>query len=378
MIQSYPLPTPFFITDSRGLKTLVDTLRSSRLIGIDIESNGLFAYHQKVCLIQLSTVDQDFLIDPLAIEEMSPLGELTANPQIEFVFHAADYDLGSLKRDFGYEFARIFDTMMAVRILGHPKVGLANVLEHYFEVEIDKKHQKANWMKRPLSQEAKRYAQMDTHFLPALRDILYQELQAKNMLEEAKETFEKLCQIPPISSEPDWEGYWDFPESRRLSPRQIACLRELYLWREQQASRQDVPRYRVLADEELVRLAKHRPKDLEQIQKKRLLTRRQIDRYAKGILKAIEKGASAEIPTRPKYPKPSQAARKRYEKLRAWRRQRAEQRGVESDVIVPGQSLWVIAEAAPKTPEELAALNELGAWRLAAYGSEIIHLLQGE
>ena len=178
-MNDYPLPLPIMIDSDQALHHLVETLRACHLIGIDMESNGLFAYREKVCLIQLSTVDQDYLIDPLEIEDMSPLGELTANPKIEFVFHASDYDIGSLKRDFGYEFARIFDTMMAVRFLGQQKVSLANVLEHYFEIEIDKKYQKANWMKRPLSEEAKHYAQMDTHFLPALRDILYQELQGQ-------------------------------------------------------------------------------------------------------------------------------------------------------------------------------------------------------
>ena len=122
------------------------------------------------------------------------------------------------------------------------------------------------------------------------------------MLAEAKETFEKLCQMPPINNKPDVDAYWNFADARRLSPRQMACLRELYLWRERQAERQDVPRFKVLADSELVKIAKARPQDVRQLDRKRLISIGQADRYGKGIIRALEAGATAEVPHPPNPP----------------------------------------------------------------------------
>lgn len=374
--EKYPLIPPITITDTETLKQLVESLRHTSLIGMDIESNGLFAYHEKVCLIQMSTFEHDYLIDPFTIADMSPLGELTANPQIEFVFHASEYDIGSLKRDFGFEFGKIFDTLMAVRILGQKRVGLADVVENYFGVHIDKKYQKANWQKRPLSAEEKHYAQMDTHFLPALHDILYKELKANNALEEAQEIFDRFRQTGIIKYEFDADAYWNIPAVRLLKPRQIACLRELYLWREKEADKQNVPRYKIMQDKDLVRIAKHRPRNIGELHN--LIPKKLVERYGKAVMNAVKRGAIAEFPTRPKRIVQDRPTRKRYEKLKVWRKKRADQRGVESDIIIPGDVLWAIAKIAPKTLEELQASGELGNFRLAAYGTEILKILNGD
>ncbi len=372
------LPKLVTIQTSDALNTLVAHLRHFPLIAIDIESNGLFAYYERVCVIQLSTTENDYLIDPLKIKDMSALGEITANPQIELVFHAAEFDIASLKRDFGFEFARIFDTMMAARVLGYPKVGLANMLELYFGVKQDKKYQKANWGKRPLTAEQKRYAQTDTHFLPMLRDILYEELVQKNAVAEAQEIFDQLRKTRPMIHEFDSEGYWFIPEANDLRPRQMAGLRELYLWRENAARRRNVPRFKVLSDRDLVKLAKHRPTSISEIRQKNLLPKKLVERYGSAILAALETGAQSSPPTRPKNHVYDRPTRKQYEKLKKWRKRRALERGVESDIIISGQAMWVIAQRSPRTLDELEAVSELGPWRLAEYGQEILAVLKGE
>lgn len=372
------LPKLVTIQTSETLNTLVTHLRHIPLIAIDIESNGLFAYHERVCVIQLSTTENDYLIDPLKINDMSALGEITANPHIELVFHAAEFDIASLKRDFGFEFARIFDTMMAARVLGHQKVGLANMLELYFGVKQDKKYQKANWGKRPLTAEQKRYAQTDTHFLPMLRDILHEELVQKNAVAEAQEIFDQLRKTRPMVHEFEPEGYWFIPEANDLRPRQIAGLRELYLWRENAARRRNVPRFKVLSDRDLVKLAKHRPTSISEMRQKNLLPKKLVERYGSAILAALEKGAQSSPPTRPKNHVYDRPTRKQYEKLKKWRKRRALERGVESDIIISGQVLWVIAQHTPRTLDELEAVSDLGPWRLAEYGQEILAVLKGE
>jgi ribonuclease D len=139
-------------------------------VAVDTESNSLFAYREQVCLVQFSTTQADFLVDPLALADLTPLAPLFADPKIEKVFHAAEYDLLCLKRDFGFSFANLFDTMLAGRILGRKEIGLGAMLEAFYGVQADKRHQRANWGQRPLPAPLLEYATLDTHYLIPLRD----------------------------------------------------------------------------------------------------------------------------------------------------------------------------------------------------------------
>src|SRR5262249_2530874 len=154
---------------------------------IDTESNSLYAYRERVCLVQISTRTADYIVDPLTIGDMTPFADLMANPAIEKVFHAAEYDLICLKRDYALICQNLFDTMIAARIVGLKLVGLGNLLEQYAGVKADKSHQRDNWGERPLPKESLLYAQMDTHYLPLLRDSLHAELVNTNRLTEAQE-----------------------------------------------------------------------------------------------------------------------------------------------------------------------------------------------
>ena len=163
------LPPATFITTYDALCQLVEQLSQETLIALDTESNSMHAYRGRVCLIQLSTREKDYIIDPLAITDMQPLGQLLVAPSIEKIFHAAEYDLICMQRDFGFSIINVFDTMLASRLLGVPHVGLADVLAAHFGVKPDKRHQLDDWGERPLPEESLIYAQMDTHYLPSLR-----------------------------------------------------------------------------------------------------------------------------------------------------------------------------------------------------------------
>ncbi|MEM5773869.1 MAG: ribonuclease D, partial [Anaerolineaceae bacterium] len=148
-----------------ALRKMVHDLARCRFVAVDTESNSLYAYQEQVCLIQFSTGDQDYLVDPLAIRDLSSLEPLFSSPHIEKIFHAAEYDIICLKRDFGFSFANIFDTMLAGRILKFDQIGLAAMLETEYGIVLDKRFQRANWAERPLSEEQKAYARLDTHYL---------------------------------------------------------------------------------------------------------------------------------------------------------------------------------------------------------------------
>ena len=141
------------------------TLSNEAIIGVDTESNSLHAYREQVCLIQFSTSQQDFLLDPLAGVNLKPLGKLFSSSQVKKVFHAAEYDIICLRRDYQFEFQNIFDTMQAARILGREKLSLGDQVEAEFGIHLDKHNQKANWAVRPLPLPMQTYACLDTHFL---------------------------------------------------------------------------------------------------------------------------------------------------------------------------------------------------------------------
>lgn len=365
------------IRRSGDLRRLVDKLKAQPLLAVDTESNSLFAYHEQVCLVQLSTREQDYVVDPLAVDDMSPLGALLSDPAVEVVFHAAEYDVITLKRDFGFAFSHVFDTMLAARVCGWKRLGLGNILEDVFNVRLDKKYQRADWSLRPLPEDQLRYAQMDTHYLPALRDRLLEELKQINRLEEAREMFAELPDLAPAEHRFDPHGYWRIHEVHDLSRREITIVRELYLLRDQIARRWDCPVFKVFNDQTLVQLAMLGPRRLEDLYGVRGLSERLLKRDGEQVIAAVARGRQAEPPRPPQradaIPDPDVMAR--YEALHEWRKQRAAERGVESDVIVPRGVLWALARRAPGSLEDLDRIPGLGPWRRAEYGAELLDVL---
>ncbi|NLX11828.1 MAG: ribonuclease D [Chloroflexi bacterium] len=371
------LKPAIYIRHNADLQRLVGRLRGEPLLAVDTESNNLFAYYERVCLVQLSTRQHDYIIDPLAVSNMAPLGELFADPRIEIVFHAAEYDIMTLKRDFHYEFNNLFDTMLAARICGWNAVGLGNILAEQFGVRAEKKYQRADWTARPLPPEQLLYAQMDTHYLPELRDRLLAELQETGHLEEAREIFAGLPALPPAEYVFDPEAYWRIHEARSLRRSQMGLLRALYLLRDDEARRRDVPPFKVFNDSVLVEIARLSPRRVEDLHGIRGFSQDQVRRYGPKIVQALAE-ARREPPPQP--PRRTMSAnfdvQARYEALREWRKQRALARGVESDVILSRDTMWTLARKSPTTLEDLEQIPGLGPWRRAEYGSELLEVLK--
>lgn len=377
------LPHPRMIDHLADLRDLAKKLRQVTRVAIDTESNSLFAYQERVCLIQLSTDQEDFLIDPLAFNkpgDLSPLGELTADPSIEKVFHAAEYDVMCLRRDFGFDFANLFDTMIAARVLGWEQIGLGHLLESYFGVKTSKRHQRANWGRRPLPKDMLRYAQMDTHYLLSIRDDIHARLESGGHLEEARELFDEVCTARWNGQGFAPDGFWYINGARDLSPRQLAILQALYLYREEQARRRNLPPFKVMGDKTLVALAETVPTSTSDMIYLPGMNERQVRRYGTGILKAIQRGLKAAPPkrSRQQHHRPSEAVHQRFEALRQWRKERAAQRGVPSDIIVSKEALWEVAHVAPRNWEQFRKLRKLGPWRKKTYGDEILAVLANQ
>jgi ribonuclease D len=372
------LPPPLIVDTPEQLQVLQAALKGVTRVAFDTESNSLFAYRERVCLIQISLDQADFLLDPLAFDRtaLSFLGELFANPAVEKVFHAAEYDVMVLRRDFGFDFANLFDTSLAARILGWQEIGLGSILEAQYGVRIDKRHQRANWGLRPLSPDMVRYAQRDTHYLLALRDDLYADLEARGYLEESRELSQEIALSVWSGGQFDPEGFWRMTGARTLTPRNASVLRELYLYRESQASHFDIPVFKVLADSVLMDIATRLPRSAEALRRIQGMTDGQVRRYGHGLLEAVSRGLAGP-PLKPSFKRNGRddLVMRRFDALHMWRKERALKRGVPSDIVMSKDVLWELAQVAPRTIEQLDAMHCLGPWRLSMYGEEVLQTL---
>ena len=266
--------------------------------------------------------------------------------------------------------------MVAARTLGWPQVGLGPILETRFGIKTNKKFQRANWGHRPLTFEQLDYARGDTRYLCMLKDQLEAELTAAGRLEEAQEDFARLTQVRPSENKPSPEGFWQITCARDLPPTQAAVLREVYWYREQQAQHANRPPFKVMSEQTLLEIAQKCPRRVDDLCDVTGMTSSQIRRHAAGLLKAVQHGLTAPPPERPQCPSDPDEVRERYDRLRQWRKKRAQERGVESDVIVTREALREIALRAPHTLEALSQISQLGPWRRQAYGAEILKVLE--
>lgn len=337
----------------------------------------MYAYRERVCLIQISIPSQDFIIDPLVQIDLDALGELIADPKIEKVFHAAEYDLTLLKREYDWVLNNLFDTMWAARILGYRRYGLANLLQEFYQVKLNKRHQKSNWCRRPLTLAQRTYAQLDTHYLLRLRDQLAAELEEANCIEEAQEIFSEQTQVKPNDQAFSPDSFWSINGVQDLSRRQQAVLKALNVYRDQEARRRNKPHFKILGNRTLIELAESIPRDLKQLRKIHGMTMGQIRRHGKQLLGTIESGMQAPLPAPQKRARrPPESVMSRYDRLHRWRKERAQVRGVESDVIMSREALWAIASAGPRSERDLTRIEALGDWRRRAYGQEILDILR--
>lgn len=372
---------PTLIVTRTGLNRLAETLCRETLIGIDTESNNMYVYHQRVCLIQISTRSSDYIVDPLAIDDAAAvratLGPVFADPRIEKIFHAAEYDIACLKRDFDLTFANLFDTMIAARLCAMPHLGLVSLLDTFFGVSSDKRHQRDNWGLRPLAADALLYAQMDTHYLPDLRDRLTAALDERGQLAEARRRASAVGEHPAARHQFDPEGYWHLVKPNHLRPRDTAILCELYLVRERLAVAHNLPPMRVFNDRALVQLARAAPQRHVDLNSVEALTHEQAYRFGAAILEAVAQGRHAPAPTPPAPPaRESIEAERCLRALLDWRRTQARARGVESDLILAKDTLRAIVRRMPDDNNALMTLPGIDAERAADYGEGIIEVLK--
>jgi ribonuclease D len=345
-------------------------------IAVDTESNSLHAYKEQVCLIQFSTDTCDYLVDPLALSDLTPLGRVFSSPKIEKIFHACEYDVICLKRDFGFKFQNMFDTMIASRILGIHEIGLNSLLNSEFGIELDKKLQKADWAKRPLPDDYREYARMDTHYLQDLRDRLAARILAKGLMDLAQEEFQRMTRVEANEPSTLENQLWHVSGARDLTSRQAAILFELLKWRESKAKELKRPSFKVIDAETLLEIAFTQSSSSSSLILRAHLSERQVERFGPEIIHAVELGQKRPPMRCPANSKPDQVLRNRVDRLKEFRKSAAAEMKVESDIILPRDLLYQLAENPPSDWQDFEARMGLYPWRLEHFGEQIFKAIQ--
>lgn len=284
---------PTFLVQTREeLGSAIRHLRFASECAVDMESNSLYSYQERVCLIQVSTSSRNYIFDPIMYSDMSAFGEITANSRIRKYLHGADYDIGSMKRDFGYEFRNIFDTMVAARMLGMPEIGLAALVKHFVGVGLDKKFRKSNWARRPIPPSHFVYLVKDTEYLIEVGHNLGEMLDEVGMMEKARREFRELSNRKPIARVSATSSMWKVKGVRKLERNQLPVFYKLYQWREREARERNLPPFKVMSPKTLLDIAKLPKHNRTTILGVAGVTDLVYQRYGRAILRAAKEGKS--------------------------------------------------------------------------------------
>ena len=374
--------TPAFIDRPDAAERHLNELSTVRELALDTEGASFHRFVDRVYLLQLSTRDRTAIIDPLnvAADALAPLGAVLESPDVEVVLHDADYDLRLLHQDYGWHVRRIFDTRVASQLLGLKAFGLAALLDRYFGVRLDKKHQRADWSMRPLPADMLAYAAQDTMYLLELRDRLRDELQQKNRLEWAREEFVRL-EGTKWDNEDAADSFFRIKGARDLTRRELAVLRELVPWRDSVAGAMDRATFRVIGNEQLLEIARSQPRSRDELAKTKGVSRGILENRAQDIVAAVNRGIAVPEADLPRFPKATRWDRDpqfdtRVNALKTVRDEVAQRLELDPGVLASRERLEAVARKKPTTREELLEIPELRRWQVEVLGEGFLKALR--
>jgi ribonuclease D len=371
--------TPEIISTPERLTGLVREFVREEVVAFDLEADSMHHYREKVCLVQIAASPGVFLMDPLSLPDLSPLALLLENARIRKVFHGADYDVRSLRRDFSLKINNLFDTMIACQFLGEKEVGLAAVLRKRFGVELDKRFQKADWSKRPLDPAMLEYAVADTALLVPLYLQLEDELKSKGRLSWVEEE-SALVSRAKVAERHKERLYMRFKGADKMDGRTLAVLEELLRFRDAKARLSDRPPFKILSHDTLASLAEKKPATHSELIGIAGLSPKLAERYGEDVLKAVRKGMglpSAELPQYPRSsrPKKSGPAKECFGRLKQWRQRKALELGMEAGVVANNSLLDLLSDVAPQDMDDLEKIPQLRNWQKREFGDELLNIL---
>ncbi|HJU73411.1 MAG TPA: HRDC domain-containing protein [Gemmatimonadaceae bacterium] len=367
---------PSYLDTAAAVERFVAQIGDTRMLAVDTEGASFHRYHDRIYLLQLSTPERHAIIDPLRAGNLDPLRTLVESPDVEVVFHDADYDLRLLHQDYGWQVGNIFDTRIAAQLLGIRAFGLAALLEQNFAVRLDKRFQRADWSMRPLSQDMLSYAAQDTMHLLALRERLRDELMRRGRWDWATEEFARLEGTRWDEEDPGG-AFLRIKGARDLTRRELAVLRELVPWREEVARELDRSTFRVVANEVLLELSRRGPSSKAELAAIKGMPRGMVEARGAALIAAVQRGLKVAEGELPRFPKAPRWARDpdfddRVNRLRQVRDAKARELDLEPGVLCARERLEAIARRKPDTLEDLAEVPELRRWQIDVLGEELL------
>jgi ribonuclease D len=372
-----------FVDSKKALRLAIDNLGQADRYAIDTEADSLHHYYEKLCLLQISTGDEDYVIDPLSGIDLSELIKMIQKKPI--ICHGADFDIRILKRFHEFAPKEVFDTMMAAQFLGYPHPSLASLVDKHFRVHLSKTNQKADWSKRPLTPSMLEYAINDTLFLHRLRAILEDELRNAGRLEWFEESCHALIKSTDRVRETDPESQWRVKGYKELKDHELVILRELWYWREEEAKERDKPRFKVMSPDQMIRIAKWTfsnpdrdikacpavPKSLNQLR---------IASLKKAIKQAYELPISV-IQVAKKENSNRRFSNKEKDVLKALKVERknlADHFKIDPSLIVSNANMEQILASHPANPEDLKKLGRLLNWQLKLVTDPFLKIIKND
>lgn len=371
--------TAMYLDTTEAVTRYLESIRKTRELALDTEGASFHRFIDRIYLLQLSTRTSNAIIDPLPVGKSPILGELLEDPAVEVVFHDADYDLRLLHQDYGWRVTHIFDTRIAAQLLGLKTFGLAALLERYFGVRLDKKHQRADWSMRPLTQDMLDYAALDTLHLLALKDRLRDELAKAGRSTWAEEEFKRLEGTRWEGEDPG-QAFLRMKGARDLDRRQLAHLRELFTWRNRVASQLDRATFRVASNEMLIALAQAAPGSAADLATIKAVPPPIRQRHATDILECISRGAAVPEEELPRVPRAQRWERdsdfdSRVSRLRTVRDAAARRLDLDPGVLCSRERLEAIARLDTRSLQSLEQVEGLRRWQIAELGEPLLEAL---
>jgi ribonuclease D len=349
-------------------------------LALDTEGASFHRFLDRIYLLQVSTRERNAIIDPLPIGSPAKLGRLLQSKDVEVVFHDADYDLRLLHQDYGWHVTKIFDTRIASQLLGIKSFGLAALLEQFFDVKLDKKHQRADWSMRPLTPDMLQYAAQDTRYLLQLKDHMKTELKRHDRLRWAEEEFARL-EGTRWETEESMEGFLRLKGARDLSRRELAILREVANWRDTVAAQLDRATFRVMGNEVLLELARRAPRSASELGAIKGMPKGMIERGGADIIAAIRRGMEAPEAELPKFPRGQRWNKDRdfddkVARLKSVRDSTAARLELDPGVLCSRERLENVARSGAKDVADLVSVPGLRRWQIEEMGEGFVRALE--
>ena len=368
------------VDDAGKLQMLVDRLSGQPAIAVDTEFHGEKRYWPELFLVQVADSEGPAVLDPLALEDLSPLAAVMADPGTVKVIHSATNDIGIINREVGGPLTSVFDTQLAAAFLGYgQQCSLGKLLRKVCGISPKKRFSLSDWSSRPLARKQVEYALDDVRWLLELYGKLRDRLEQSGRLAWFQSEARDLC-------DPDRYGvdlekiFRRARSSGKLKKHSLPVLWALVRWREERAMESDRPRKRILRDFQLARIAGMAPRDRESMNTLRGIPSGFLQKYGDEVLQVVAgalENPPEDVPPPPSHPRSRRGSPARRDMLRIFLGREAERLGIARPLLLPKAAQRELAADPPRNMEELRRVEGMTGWRADLLGESILRMFGG-